>query len=104
MKTLRAMVWKAVAVEMEAETPMTGPTFTLDDLVATTWELYHEELRAADLSKEDVQPVALEVLDHIEAHGWDAVRGEIQRAAHLRDAEKSEAPVRRPSGPTDPPF
>lgn len=105
--SIREMVWKAVAFQMEAETPMTGSAFTVEDIVATVWEWNHEALRAAGLSKQDVWPVALAVLDHIEAHGWDQVRDEFHRAARLRTPEPSagsEVPPRGPVGPIDPPF
>ena len=107
MPTIREMVWEAVAFEMEAETPMTGPTFTAEDIVATVWEWNHEELRAAGLSRQDVRPVALEVLDHIEAHGWGEVRDEFQRAARSRTPgpdEESKGSPGGPMGPIDPPF
>lgn len=107
MLTIREMGWEAVALELEAETPIGGPTFTADDIVAMLWEWNHEELRAAGVSREDVRPVVLEVLDHIEAHGWDMVREELQRGARMRSPEPDEEAAPRPRGPADaidPPF
>lgn len=107
MKSLREMVWEAVAIEMEADTPMTGPTFTADDITAAVVEANHEELDAAGVSKQDVRREALAVLDHIEAHGWDDVRDEFQRAARVRTSNRDPEPLQRPGNavdPNDPPF
>lgn len=99
---LRDMVWEAVAFEMETETIYTGPTFTIGDVADTVWEWNHEELRAAGLSKADIEPVALGVLNHIESHGWDEVREDFQRAARARPPEPAEPGEPRPRMPIDP--
>lgn len=102
---LRKMVWEVVAFELETITPFTGPTFTLDEVVAGVWEWNHDELSAAGVRKEDVRPIVVEVFDHIEEHGWDTVRDEFQRAAEARKpAGVSPPPPPPPRGPIDPPF
>lgn len=102
MKSLREMVWEAVAFEMEADTPMTGPTFTADDITAAVVEGNHEELEAAGVGRQDVRREALAVLDHIEAHGWDNVRDEFQRAARVRKPDQDPEPQQRPNEAFDP--
>ncbi|MEW5927047.1 MAG: hypothetical protein AB1941_06170 [Gemmatimonadota bacterium] len=107
MKSLREMVWEAVAFEMEVDTPMTGPTFTADDITAAVVERNLEELEAARVGRQDVRREVLAVLDHIEAHGWDNVRDEFQRAARVRKPHRDPEPLQRPGNaadPNDPPF
>ena len=107
MKSLREMVWEAVAFEMEADTPMTGPTFTADDITAAVMERNLEELEAARAGRQDVRREALAVLNHIEAHGWGNVRDEFQRAARVQKPNQDPEPLQRPNeavDPNDPPF
>lgn len=102
MKSLREMVWEAVAFEMEVDTPMAGPTFTADDITAAVVERNLEELEAARVSKQDVRREALAVLDHIEEHGWGNVRAEFQRAARVREPDLDPEPLQRPNEAVDP--
>lgn len=107
MKSLRERVWEAVAFELEVDTPMTGPTFTADDITAAVVEGNLEELEAAGVSKQAVRREALAVLDHIEAHGWGNVRDEFQRAGRVRKPSRDPEPLQRPNeavDPNDPPF
>jgi hypothetical protein len=105
---LRKMIWEAVASEMEADTPFVGPTFTADDIVATVWEWNSTALEAAGIRREDVRPGVLEVLDHIEAHGWNVVGEEFQRGRDTRnpasEAEITTHPPIRPVDSDDLPF